>query len=65
MTAVEYLLDQIENDQLMNALTPKEWLAVFEIAKAKEKAQHQFTWDESKEAVDSFEQYYSQTFKKD
>ena len=66
-TAVDYLIDQIELDQFSHAKSPSEWLRVFETARAKEKAQHQFTWEDGQDSFPTrtFEQYYSETFKKD
>lgn len=62
-SSVQWLIKEIEkHDKEFSSF----YGAEIEQALAKEKAQHQFTWDEAKFNTEiSFEQHYSETFKKD
>ena len=68
MTPVDFLINQIKNDQTKKALTEKEWLEIFEQAKQMEKQEiinahltgliHPLETEATKQA----EQYYNQTY---
>ena len=65
MTAVEWLIQNIVEDQTIKAKSMTEWINIFEQAKAMEKEQIIDSWEDGKDSFSSrnAEQYYDETFK--
>ena len=79
MTPVDFLINQIKNDQTKKALTEKEWLKIFEQAKQMEKQEIKKAYNEGYRDGEhdgksnilpndianysNAEQYYNQTYK--
>lgn len=64
-TAVEWLVQQIKNEQNQKALSPSEWMQVIEQAKAMEQDQLLEFWVggiDCAEGGQSFDQYYEKTY---
>lgn len=69
-TAVEWLINKIEQDQMYKALSQREWVEVFKQAKQIEKEQIIHAWREGdndsmydpKELDQQAEQYYNETY---
>ena len=61
-TAVEWLIEQIKIDQNEMALTPTEWMQVFEQARQVEKEQIVDAWHSSHVSTMTGEQYYKETY---
>ncbi len=59
-TAVEWLYEQIQKDQHSDALTPLEWIRVYQQAKEKEEQQKKEEYLRGyKEGIDSASTYHS------
>ena len=66
-TAVEWLVEQIKNDQNQKALSASEWMQVIEKAKAIEKEQSKIDYETGQASTKfkfplSAEQYYQETY---